>query len=314
MKRYVEVSKQVFDVFEQFTPVIEPISIDEAFLDVTGSTRLFGPPEEIARELKRQIQAQTCLTASAGVAPNKFLAKLASDLQKPDGLVVVDPDRIQEFLDPLPISRLWGVGKATLPKLEALAVKTFGDLRRFGEADLRARFGEAGEHFYRLVRGVDDREVVPDREAKSISHEVTFRADLEDHDHLRAVLLDQTEQVTRRLRRHGRLARTVAIKIRSGDFTTLTRRTTLPAPTDHTDEIWQAAKDLFEAWTRKRPFPVRLLGMGVSGLSSPIGNQLNLFDHAQTARDQRLDHTLDEIRDRFGDDAVSRGGPPRQPR
>ena len=310
MERYVEVSRQMFDILERFTPLIEPISIDEAFLDVTGSTRLLGPPKEIARDLKHRIHTETQLTASAGVAPNKFLAKLASDLQKPDGLVVVDPDRIQEFLDPLPVARLWGVGKATLPKLQSLGVSTFRDLRRIGEADLRERFGEAGEHFYQLVRGIDDREVVPDREAKSISHEVTFHVDVVDHDYLRAVLLDQTEHVTRRLRRHGRLARTVVLKIRSGDFETLSRRTTLAAATDHTDQVWQAAKELFEAWARRRPFPVRLIGMGVTGLSSEAGQQLNLFDRDENTRDRRLDQAMDEIRDRFGDDAVSRGGPP----
>jgi DNA polymerase-4 len=311
IERYVEVSRQVFDILERFTPLIEPISIDEAFLDVTGSTRLLGPPKEIARELKHRIHTETQLTASAGVAHNKFLAKLASDLQKPDGLVVVDPDRIQEFLDPLPISRLWGVGKATLPKLQTLGVSTFRDLRRIREADLRERFGEAGEYFYQLARGIDDREVVPDREAKSISHEVTFHVDVVDHDYLRAVLLDQTEHVTRRLRRHGRLARTIVLKIRSGDFETLTRRTTLAAATGHTHQVWQAAKELFEAWAHRRPFPVRLIGMGVTGLSSEAGQQLNLFDRDETTRDRRLDQAMDEIRDRFGDDAVSRGGPPR---
>jgi DNA polymerase-4 len=201
MERYAEVSKQVLDVLEQFTPLVEPLSIDEAFLDVTGSIRLLGPPEQIARELKRSIVEKTCLTASVGVAPNKFLAKLAGDLEKPDGLVLVDPDRVQDFLDPLPISRLWGVGRVTLPKLEALGVHTFADLRRVPQDQLFKRFGDAGEHFYRLVRGIDDREVIPDREAKSISHEVTFSVDIENHEHLRAVLLDQTEHVARRLRR-----------------------------------------------------------------------------------------------------------------
>lgn len=308
-QRYAEVSRQVFEILEQFTPLVEPLSIDEAFLDVTGSTRLFGPAEEAARELKRRVTEKTQLTASVGVAPNKFLAKLASDLDKPDGLVVVPPDHIQAFLDPLPIGRLWGVGKATLPRLEQLGVKTFADLRRFDEAALRARFGEAGEHFWRLVRGLDDRDVVPDREAKSISHEITFAVDVDDHEHLRAVLLDQTEHVARRLRRHDRLARTVVLKIRSGDFTTITRRTTLDAPTDETDRFWQAAAALFETWARRRPPAVRLIGMGVTQLSSRAGRQLSLFEQEE-APGHRLDVTLDRIRDRFGDDAVSRGGPP----
>jgi DNA polymerase-4 len=308
-ERYAEVSRQVFEILEQFTPLVEPLSIDEAFLDVTGSTRLFGPAEQAARELKRRVAEKTQLTASVGVAPNKFLAKLASDLEKPDGLVVVPSDQVQAFLDPLPIGRLWGVGKATLPRLEQLGVKTFADLHRFSEADLRDRFGEAGEHFWRLVRGLDDRDVVPDREAKSISHEITFAVDVDDHEHLRAVLLDQTEHVARRLRRHDRLARTVVLKIRSGDFTTITRRTTLNAPTDETDRFWEAAAGLFETWARRRPPAVRLIGMGVTQLSSRAGQQLCLFDQEE-APGHRLDVTLDRIRDRFGDDAVSRGGPP----
>ncbi|MHC4093589.1 MAG: DNA polymerase IV, partial [Planctomycetota bacterium] len=204
VRRYAEVSRQVLEIAGQFTPLVEPLSIDEAFLDVTGSTRLLGPAEQIARELKRRIREETHLTASVGLAPNKFLAKLGSDMEKPDGLVIVPSDGVRAFLAPLPISRLWGVGKATLPKLEALGVRTFGDLGRFSEVALRNHFGEAGEHFYRLVRGIDDRNVVPDREAKSISHEVTFSVDIDDYDHLRAVLLGQTEHVAHRLRRHGR--------------------------------------------------------------------------------------------------------------
>jgi len=316
MERYAEVSRQVLDVLERFTPLVEPLSIDEAFLDVTGSIRLLGPPEQIARDMKRSIVEKTHLTASVGVAPNKFLAKLASDLQKPDGLVLVDPDRVQDFLDPLPISRLWGAGRMTLPKLEALGVHTFADLRHLPEDQLRTRFGEAGEHFYRLVRGIDDREVIPDREAKSISHEVTFSVDIEDREHLRAVLLDQTEHVARRLRRHERSCRTVTLKVRTDDFKTITRSTTLTEPTDHTETIWDAASKLFENWQRRHPRPVRLIGMGVSHLSGRQGEQLTLFDRAEDSPTDNLDRTVDKIKDRFGDDAISRGRPakPRSPR
>ncbi len=188
MKRYSEVSRQILGIIEEFTPLVEPVSIDEAFLDVTCSIRLLGQPEEIAEALRRRIREETELTASVGVATNKFIAKVASDLNKPDGLVVVPSDQVRAFLDPLTISRLWGVGKVTLPRLESLGVRTFADLRRFPQAKLREHFGRAGEQFYRLVRGIDNREVVPDRMAKSISHEVTFPVDVKDHDHLRAVL------------------------------------------------------------------------------------------------------------------------------
>ncbi|NLX14309.1 MAG: DNA polymerase IV [Phycisphaerales bacterium] len=307
-KRYAEVSAQVFQILVQFTPLVEPLSIDEAFLDVTGSVRLFGQPEEIAREVKRRIQAETELTASVGVAPNKFLAKLASDLDKPDGLMVVPQDGIQAFLDPLPISRLWGVGKATLPRFEELGIRTFADTRRLSEAVLRDRFGEAGGQFYRLIRGIDDREVVPDTEAKSISQEVTFPVDVDDHEHLRGVLLGQTDQVARRLRRHGLLARTVTLKIRSGDFKTITRSRTIEVGTDETQTIWVAVTALFNEWSSQQPPAVRLIGVGVSQLSNGAGQQLSLFGQEESFRHRQLDQAIDKIRDKFGDGAIGRGG------
>lgn len=305
--RYAEVSRHVFEILERFTPLVEPLSIDEGFLDVTGSMGLFGPADHIACQIRQQIRSETRLTASVGAAPNKFLAKLASDLDKPDGLVVVPPDQIEAFLAPLPVSRLWGVGKATLPKFEQLGVRTFADARRIPESELRNRFGEAGGHFYQLVRGIDDREVVPDREDKSISHEVTFPADVDDHAHLRSVLLDQTDHVARRLRRHGFLVRTVTLKIRSGDFTAITRSMTLDAATDETEVLWQAATGLFEAWAHKRPPAVRLIGVGVSQLCAHEGQQLPLFGQAETLRRRRLDRAVDGIRDRFGEGAIGRG-------
>jgi DNA polymerase-4 len=309
LDRYLEASRQVFAIFERFTPQIEPLSIDEAFLDVSGSVRLFGTPVAIARQLKQAVFEQTQLTASVGVAPNKFLAKLASDLRKPDGLVLVPPQDVQRFLDPLPVSRMWGAGKATLPRLEAMGALTFADLRRLGESALRSAFGELGERFHRLARGRDDRPVVSDRAAKSISHEVTFAEDIEDAAYLRSVLLHQTEHVAQRLRRHDRLARTVAIKIRYGDFTTLSRQGTLTEPSDETDVLWAAAADLFETWQRRRPRAVRLIGMGASGLTGVTGRQLRLFEaDPASPRRRRLDRAVDAIRERFGDDAVSRGG------
>jgi DNA polymerase-4 len=310
MERYAEVSRQVFEILEQFTPLIEPLSIDEGFLDVTGTERLFGPAEQTARELRRRICAETGLTASVGVAPNKFLAKLASDLRKPDGLVVVPPDGVQDFLDPLPIGRLWGVGKATLKRFEQLHVQTFADARRLTAAELRRHFGETGEHFYHLVRGDDQRPVVPDREARSISHEQTFATDVADLEYLRSVLLSQTEDVARRLRRHKLLARTVTIKIRRPDFQTITRRATLAAPTDQTALLWQAAAGLFDTWARGGVHPVRLLGVGVSQFVTGPGQQLPLFDEDTTRRSRSLDQTIDQIRERFGRDAISRGSAP----
>jgi DNA polymerase IV len=309
MERYAEVSGQVFEIFQQFTPLVEPVSIDEAFLDVTGCKRLFGPPEIIAREIKKRIYQQTSLTASVGVAPNKFLAKIASDLKKPDGLVIVPIDRIEEFLDTLPVSKLWGVGKATLPRFERLGLRTFGDVRKLQEKELVRHFGSAGEDYYRFVRGIDDRPVEPETETKSISTETTFAADipLKDLEYLRSVLLDQTDQIARRLRQHEFLARTVTLKLRNPDFTTLTRSITLENPTDQTEEFWKAAAGLFDKWARETPFAVRLLGIGLSNLSSHHGQQLLLFDGDQANRNQKLDQALDKIRDKFGAEAIGRG-------
>ena len=308
MERYAEISHQVFEILEQFTPLVEPISIDEAFLDVTGCERLLGPAEHIARMLKERVRSEVQLTASVGVTPNKFLAKLASDLQKPDGLVIVNETDIASFLAPLPISRLWGVGKATLPEFERLGVHTFGDALGLSIDTLRQHFGETGERFFQLVRGIDDRPVLPDREAKSISHEVTFPVDIAAGEYLRSVILEQIEQVTRRLRRHGLVARTVMLKIRYGDFSTITRRETLPAATDQTDALWNVAAMLFEEWQRTRPRPVRLIGVGVSQLGLTKDSQLSLFESTEASTHHQLDTTMDAIRDRFGERAIGRAG------
>ncbi len=307
MARYSEVSQQVFDVFEQFTPLVESLSVDEAFLDITGSIRLLGPPDVIAAKLKQEIRERTGLTASVGVASNKFLAKLASDQRKPDGLVIVSQDGVRDFLNPLPISRMWGVGKATLPRFERMAIHTFGDALRLSLTEWQKLFGQQGERFWQLVRGIDDRPVVPDRAAKSISHEVTFPIDVSDHDHLRAVILDQTDHVAHRLRRHGLRARTVTLKIRSADFTTITRRATAQDPTDETDVLWQLVSKLFAAWERQNPPPVRLIGVGVSQFSGCGDRQLGLFENPNHDS-QALDQSVDTIRDRFGDQAIRRGG------
>ena len=308
-ERYAEISRHVFDIFESFTPLIEPLSIDEAFLDVTGSIRLLGAAEDIARDVRRRIRATTGLTASVGVAPNKFVAKLASDLEKPDGLVIVPPDRVQAFLDPLPIKRLWGVGAATLPKFEELGVHTFGAARELSETQLAERFGESGQHFYELVRGVDERPVVPDREAKSLSHETTFAADIADREYLRSVLLGQVEQVARRLRHHALQASTVTLKVRTPDFRTVTRNRTLAAPTDETGALWEAVAAMFEEWAQRHRDRVRLIGAGVMNLSLPRTGQLELFADVAETRAQRLDRTIDTIRGRFGDAAIGHGRP-----
>lgn len=305
---YAEVSGQIRAIFERYTPLVETLSLDEAFLDVRGSTRLFGPPAEIGRAIKRAIWEELALVASVGVAPNKFLAKIASDLKKPDGFVIIPADGVQAFLDPLPVSRLWGVGKVSNAALEAMGIRTIGQLRRIPAAAMRERFGSLGDHLLELAHGRDDRPVVPDQEAKSISHETTFEIDIADPAVLRAWLQELTEQVARRLRRHKLRGRTVQLKVRFADFQTITRCETLDQPTNATDELWHAAAELLKSRMPAEHPPVRLLGMGVSGLDRWEFTQRSLFDDAERQRQSRLDAVTDEITARFGQDAIGRAG------
>ncbi len=307
--RYREVSDQVFSIFERFTPAIEPLSIDEAFLDLTGTRQAVGEPQVAARQLKDSIRDETGLTASVGVAANKFLAKLASDLQKPDGLTVIGPDDVDRVLPPLPIGRIWGIGPKTAAKLEAIGIHTFGDLRRMDLDALRRRIGDDAEHYRRLAFGLDDREVTPDREAKSIGQEQTFGTDVPDPQDVRAVLLEQVEEVSRRLRRHGLRARAVTVKIRFGDFKTITRRCTLPQEHDATEPLWQAVSGLFDEWAHNEYQPVRLIGASAGRLTGGA-RQMELFSDPKLERQRRLDRALDRINDRFGASVIhrARGG------
>jgi DNA polymerase-4 len=304
---YVEVSRQIRDIFERFTPLVEPLSLDEAFLDVTGSESLFGPAVEIGRQIRLAIRQELRLVASVGVAPNKFLAKIASDLKKPDALVVVEADKVQEFLDPLPVERIWGVGRESSKVFQRLGIRTIGQLRQWPLDTLQARFGSSGEHLWNLAHGRDDRAVVPEREAKSISHETTFEHDITDMEVLRAWLVDLTEQVGCRLRRHGLRGRTVQLKVRFADFSLITRSCTLPEPTNITDELWRLADELLCNRLPAGHLPVRLLGMGVSGLDDTGMTQGMLFDQKDRQKQSQLDAVADEIKNRFGAGAIRRG-------
>jgi DNA polymerase-4 len=306
MDYYAEVSRQFRDIFDRYTPQVEPLSLDEAFLDVTGSAGLFGPAPEIGRRIKQDIKQELKLVASVGVAPNKFLAKIASDLNKPDGFLVVEPGRVQEFLDPLPVGRLWGVGRVASSVLDRLGIQTIGELRAQSADALRQHFGKAGDHLWELAQGVDERPVVPDREAKSISHETTFAIDIEDLEALRAWLLELTEQVARRLRRHQLRGRTVHIKVRFADFSTITRALTLPQATNVTVELWQAADELLSQRLPKRRQEVRLLGMGVSGLDGSGQQQRTLFDREGHQKQTQLDAVADQIRKQYGSAGLGR--------
>ena len=303
---YAEVSRQIREIFERFTPLVEPLSLDEAFLDVTGSEQLFGPAAEIGRKIKQVVREETGLVVSVGVAPNKFLAKIASDFKKPDGFMVVEPEHVQEFLDPLPVERLWGVGKQGSKVFQRLGIRTIGQLRQWPMETLKSRFGSQGEHLWQLAHGIDDDPVVSEREAKSISHETTFEQDIDDLDVLRAWLVDLTEQVGWRLRRHGLRSRVVHLKVRFADFSLITRSQTLPEPTDITHDLWQVADDMLCQRLPAGHLPVRLVGMGVSGLDATGFIQGLLFDQDQRKKQAELDAAADEIRERFGSSALRR--------
>jgi DNA polymerase IV len=307
---YAKISGEIREIFERFTPLVEPLSLDEAFLDVTGSEHLFGPAAEIGRQIKQVIKDELRLTASVGVAPNKFLAKIASDLKKPDALVIVEPGKVQEFLDPLPVERLWGVGKQSSKVFQRLGIHTIGQLRHWPLDVLQARFGSSGEYLWQLAHGIDDCPVVPEREAKSISHETTFEHDIADMDVLRAWLVDLTDQVGCRLRRHRLRGRTVQLKVRFADFSLITRSCTLPEPTDITHELWHAAEEMLCQRLPVGHLPVRLVGMGVTGLDNTGQVQGMLFDGEEREKQCRLDAVADKLRERFGGETIRRGSNP----
>ena len=307
MEHYAEISQKIREIFHRYTPEVEPLSLDEAFLDATGCVQLFGSVETIGRAIKQDIWDELNLIASVGVAPNKFLAKLASDMDKPDGFTVIQADCVQNVLDPLPVTRIWGVGKVTKQMFDKIGVTTIGELRLLTVEQLRQTFGQSGEHFWRLARGIDDREVIPDRAAKSISHETTFPADIRDIDVLRAWLLELTEQVSRRLRNNNIRGRTVQLKVRYGNFDTITRSKSLTEPTNVTDQLWAVVSELFASGLPARPLIVRLIGMGVSNLQPTQAVQRSLFDDAETDdRGAKLDAVADQIRNRFGNTSLRR--------
>ncbi len=302
---YAEISQQIREIFFRYTPVVEPLSLDEAFLDVDGSERLFGPAIDIARAIKQEIADSLNLVASVGVAPNKFLAKLASDLDKPDGFVVVPPDAIQPFLDPLPVKRIWGVGRVTEKVFDRIGVKSVADLRGLDLDVLQRYFGDHGQHLWKLARGIDDRKVIPDREAKSVSHETTFSEDIRELSQLRARAAELTDQVARRLRRADRKGHTVTVKIRFFDFRTITRSISLPHSTNETATLWEAVREILTSRLPEDRPPVRLLGVGVTGFNETKTAQLQLFETEPASSE--LDRAADRIRERFGGQSLGRG-------
>ena len=301
---YADVSKQVFAIFHEFTPLVQGLSLDEAFLDLTAGTRAFGDGEHVGREIKRRIRERTELTASVGVAPNKLVAKIASDLRKPDGLVVVRAEEINAVLDPLPIRKLFGLGAKTAPRVEALGIHTLGELRQASPARLRPVFGRFAERVLQRAAGIDTRPVVPDQDEKQVSAEETFDTDIADHARLRAEIVRLADKVAARLRTRGLAASCVTVKIRRKDFTTFTRQRHIEPPTQETRVFTAVATELLDAWLVAQPrAALRLLGVGVSDLAP--ATQLDLFTASQTARNRELDAAVDRIRERFGKVALA---------
>jgi DNA polymerase-4 len=307
LDHYAQVGRQVREIFLRYTPLVQPLSLDEAFLDVTGTLRLFGSATEIGMQIKALIQKELGLTASVGIAPLKFVAKIASDIHKPNGFTQVSAHEIESFLDPLPVSRLWGVGRVGNQKLASLHLKTIGDIRRYDRASLTEKFGNWGDHLWRLANGIDPRKVVPDRTAKQISHERTFSDDIVDPDMMRAVISHLSEQVTRRLRQNSRFARSVTVKYRCDDFRTFAQTRSFNQPTEATDSVFRTAMILLNELTVKHPQPIRLLGVSVGNLTDQGSRQLDLFESETDDQSQQaVDKVVDQLSDQIGKNSVYR--------
>ena len=305
MSHYQSVSREVFTIFREFTPLVEGLSLDEAFLDVSESRTLFGNEIEIAQAIKSRILEHTDLTASVGVAPNKLVAKIASDLDKPDGLFVVTEESVRQVLDPLPVRVIPGIGPETLKKLERVNIATIGDLRTAPDRDLEPIFGRFSQRTRNRASGIDDRPVQSSRSDKSISAEVTFDNDLDDRRDMRRQLLQLTERTAARIRKKSLVAGTVQVKIRQADFSTFTRQRALKPPSASTDAIYQAAAGLLDDWLAEYPGArVRLLGVGGSQLVKDA--QPDLFATPEVPDRSALDETVDGVRDRFGDASLER--------
>lgn len=303
MQKYKAVSEQLRSILSSYTPLVEPLSLDEAFLDVSASVRLWGNAENIGQEIRIRVRNELALTASVGIAPNKFLAKMASDRNKPDGFVVIRPGEEADFLRDMPVGAIHGVGKVTARRMAEHKLRTIGQLVEMTREELRRIFGKYGERLHALSRGVDDDEVIPDAEAKSISHEITFEFDIEEKGEIRRTLGVLSDRVGARLRQGGLVARTIGIKLRLADFTTMSREHTVEEPVDADNLIFSTVWNLFKEIPRGGQ-KVRLLGVSVSNFEQPPG-QFSLFGEGEERMRQTM-KTIDIIRKRFGDDAIGR--------
>jgi len=309
-ERYTEISRRIMDVFGTYSPLVEPLSLDEAFIDMTGAEGLFGPPRQMALGIKRDVlEATGGLTVSVGVATCKFVAKVASDHEKPDGLVIVEPGEEREFLWPLPVKRLWGVGPKAEERLRELGLETIGDVARASVQHLERKLGSLGLHIHALAHARDMRDVIPERDARSVGAERTLDVDIVGEAAIVPHLRESADRVSRRLRKHGLLAGGVRVKLKTARFKLHTRQGPLRPPTDAYDELLAGAVALLEQFDLRQP--MRLVGLAAFDLIGADGRpQQELFPDERRERSRRLDRALDAVHERFGDDAIHRGDIP----
>ncbi|MEA1971581.1 MAG: DNA polymerase IV [Thermodesulfobacteriota bacterium] len=307
MSRYKELSAKIMSILREFSPLVEPVSIDEAYVDITGCEKLFGGVKEIASSIKEKIKERLGLVCSLGAAPNKFLAKIASDMDKPDGLTIIVPENVDQFIESLPIHKVPGVGKNTQDKLKLMGVKTLGNVKKYPEEVLVRKFGTFGRRLAKLANGIDRSVVTLVSETKSVSAEETLPEDTENKDLLGKYILKQSEKIGRELRKLGIRARTINVKIKHSDFKQVTRSVTIKEPTQSSEVIIREASQLLENY--RMPGKIRLIGVGVSNLVSGVEQvQTDIFEQGNTKNSnwQKLDNAIDTITDKFGTDVIKR--------
>jgi DNA polymerase-4 len=307
MERYKEISAEIISLLGDFSPLVEQVSIDEAYLDISGCKKIFGGPEKIGADIKKKIKAKVKLSCSVGIAPVKFLAKIASDMKKPDGLTIVTSDHMPEFIDKLDIRKVSGVGKSMTRQLEILGIRSMGDIKKYSEIALKNRLGKYGHRLIALSKGIDDSSVTPFNQAKSISAENTLSMDTLDKEELKVYLLRHSERVGRQLRRHKVKAGTIMLKIKTAEFKLLTRSMTIKEPTQSTEIIYRKAATLLENFRVEKK--IRLIGVGVSSFLPETGPvQMELFEEnrERTSNWEKVDRAVDGIAEKYGKHAIKR--------
>lgn len=304
-RRYSEISQKIMKIFHQYSPLVETISLDEAFLDLTGTKRLLGEPEKIGKDIIRKIRHQENMTASVGIGPNKLIAKIASDLEKPEGFVMVHQDQVVDFLNPLPVRTIWGIGKESEKKLQEMGIETVGQIASLTKETMLLLFGNMGESYLNRARGLDNSQVIPFRKVKSISNEHTFEKDESNSETHLALLLHLSEKVGYRLRKQHLTGKTIFIKIRFSDFSSRIRHNTLTSPVFNSEKIYSEVRTLFINHTIPE-FPIRLLGVGITHLSSQSESQGDFFNETGKKR-THVTRAVDRLKEKFGEKIIGSG-------